>query len=67
MTTDRRVTAKELALSAIKSLPDDTDLDDIIDEIVVFHTLQERLDRADDEPTFTQEEVERQMAEWRDK
>jgi hypothetical protein len=67
MTTAKRATAKELALSAIKSLPDDADLDDIIEEIIVFHTLQERLERTDQEPTFTQEEVARQMAEWRDR
>ena len=60
------MTSKELALEALKGLPDDADIGEIIERILFLHTLQRRIERADSEPTFTQEEVERQMAEWRE-
>ncbi|MGH2586335.1 MAG: hypothetical protein ACRDJE_15585 [Dehalococcoidia bacterium] len=60
------MTTKQLVLKAIENLPDEADIDDVIERILFLHTLQERLDRADDEPTFTQEEIERQMAEWQE-
>ncbi len=65
MTTGERTTTKELALRAIKSLPDDADLNQIIEELVVFQMLQERLERIDAMPTYTHEEVKRRVAEWR--
>ncbi len=64
MTIEKQVTSKELALSAIEGLPDDADIDEIIEEIVVLHTLVERLERADSEPTYTLAEVEQMMAQW---
>jgi len=64
VTTEKQVSAKELALAAIQSLPDDADLNEIIEEIIVFKTLQERLERVDSEPTYTLGEVEEMMARW---
>jgi hypothetical protein len=64
MTTTERMTTKQIILQALKHVPDDADLDDALEQIVFVHTLQRRLERIDDEPTYTQEEVERQMAEW---
>ena len=64
MTTEKQVSAKELTLAAIQSLPDDADLNEIIEEIIVFKTLQERLERVDSEPTYTLGEVEEMMARW---
>jgi hypothetical protein len=65
MTTEERLSTKELALRAVQSLPDDAELGEILEEIVVFKTLQERLDRIDSTPTYTHEEVKRRMAAWR--
>lgn len=64
MTTDQHLTAKELTLQAIEHLPDDADIGEVIERILFLHILQKRLERADSEPTYSQEEVERQMAEW---
>ena len=65
MTTGECLPTKELALWAVQSLPDDAELEEIIEEIIVFKTLQERLDRIGSMPTYTHEEVKRRMAEWR--
>lgn len=65
MTIGRPVTSKELALRASEGLPDDADIDEIIEEIVVYRTLQERLDRIDSERLYALDEVKRRMAEWR--
>lgn len=65
MTTDKRLTTKELALKAIETLPDDATLDEIIEEVTVFTTVRERLDRIDSEPVHSHEDVKRRMAEWR--
>lgn len=65
MTIGRPVTSKELALRASEGLPDDADIDEIIEEIVVYRTLQERLDRIDSERLYALYEVKRRMAEWR--
>jgi hypothetical protein len=60
------MTAKELALQAIKHLPDDADIGEVIDRILFLHTLQRRLERADTEPTYTHDEVKRMFAEWQE-
>lgn len=65
MTIEKRVTSKELALRAIEGLPDDASMNEIVEEIIVFQTLQERLDRIDSEPLYTLDEVKRRTAEWR--
>ena len=58
------MTSKELVLEALKHLPDDADIGEVIERILFLHTLQRRIARADQEPTYTQEEIEREMAEW---
>jgi hypothetical protein len=58
------MTTKELVLQAIDTLPDDADGGEVIHQILFLRTPQRRLERIDDEPTYTQEEVEQQMAEW---
>ena len=66
MTTTKHLTTKEIILQALETLPEEADLDDALEHIVFVHTLQRRLERIDEEPTYTQEEVERQMREWRE-
>lgn len=58
------MTTKQLVLKALEDLPDDADMDELIDRLLFLHALQRRLDNADTEPTFTQDEVERRMAAW---
>lgn len=64
MTIEHQMTAKELARRAIDHLPDDADVGEVIDRILFLHVLQRRLERAESEPTYSIEEVEREMAEW---
>ncbi len=59
------MTTKQLVLKALEDLPDDADMDELIERLLFLHTLQRRLDLADSEPPFTQDEVERRMASWR--
>jgi hypothetical protein len=66
MATVERMTTRAIAFRAIEDLPDETELDELLHRIIFLHALQRRIERADDEPTFTQEEIERQMAEWHD-
>ena len=65
MTTQERLTTKQIILQALETLPDQADLDDALEHIVFVHTLQRRLDRIDEGPTYTHEEVKLMMAEWR--
>ena len=64
MTTTEHLTTKAIILKALETLADDAGLDDALEHIVFVHTLQRRLERIDDEPTYTLEEIEQEMAEW---
>jgi hypothetical protein len=64
MTTEQHLTAKELTRRALDHLPDDADVGEVIERILFLHVLQKRLARADSEPVYTQEEIEREIAEW---
>jgi hypothetical protein len=65
MTTAEQMTTKQIILQAIETLPDEAGLDDALEHIVFVHTLQRRLERLDEEPTYTLDEIEQEMAEWR--
>jgi hypothetical protein len=66
MTTTERMTTKAIILQAIETLPDEVDLDDALEHIVLVHTLTRRIEQADQGRLYTQEEVEQMMAEWQD-
>jgi hypothetical protein len=66
MTTKEQQSTKQIIRQATESLPEDVDLDDALEHIILVHTLIRRIERAGEEPTYTQEEVEQMMAEWQD-
>ncbi len=58
------VTTKELVLKAIADLPDDADIDDVIDRILFVHKVQRGIEDLEAGRTFTHAEVRQQMAKW---
>jgi hypothetical protein len=66
MTTTEQLTTRQIIAKALESLPEEADLDDALEHIVFVHTLLRRLERLDEQPTYTHEEVRRMMAEWRE-
>lgn len=65
MTTTEHLTTKQIIQQALETLPDEAELDDALEHIAFVHTLLRRLERIDEGPTYTHEEVKRMMAEWR--
>lgn len=60
-------TAKEEAKFLIEKLPDDCSLEDIQYHLYVVEKIQKGIERAENEGTMTQDEVERKFRKWTSK
>jgi hypothetical protein len=59
-------TAKQVALEIVGSLPDDCTLEDAAYRLYLRHLVEEAREDFREGRTFTQEEVEREAAQWRE-
>lgn len=57
-------TAKQEVQSLLKKLPDDCTIEDIQYHLYVIEKIQKGIDRAKDEGTISQEEVEKRFSKW---
>lgn len=57
-------TAKQEVQSLLKKLPDDCTIEDIQYHLYVIEKIQRGIDRAKDEGTISQEEVEKRFSKW---
>lgn len=64
MTTEEKLTTKELVRRALDHLPDDVTLPDVIDRLTYLHHIQLGLDDLDAGRTIPHEQVKQQMAKW---
>ena len=64
MTTDEKLTTKELVRRTLDNLPDDVTLPDVIDRLYYLYQIQLGLEDLDAGRTIPHEEVKRQMAKW---
>ena len=55
---------KQLAIEAIRKLPDDVTLLEIADEIAMLQSIEEGLKAADEGRVIPHEEVKRRMKQW---
>ena len=60
-------TAKEEVRSLIDKLPDDCTLEDIQYHLYVAEKIKRGIERAENEGTLTQDEVERKFTKWTSK
>ena len=60
-------TAKEEVRSLIDKLPDDCTLEDIQYHLYVAEKIKRGIERAENEGTLTQDEVERKFSKWTSK
>lgn len=58
------MTVKEVAIELIRQLPDDTTLDDIMEELFIRRSIEERLRELDEEGGLSHEEVKQRLAKW---
>jgi len=56
--------AKEEVKAILEKLPDDCSLEDVQYHIYVVEKINKGIDRANDEGTFAQDEVERKFSKW---
>ncbi len=64
MTTEERLTGKQLAMRALESLPDDATIEDAIDCLVVVYKVQAGLEEARQGMLIPHERVKKQFAQW---
>ncbi len=57
-------TAKQEVQSLLKKLPDDCTIEDIQYHLYAIEKIQRGIDRAKDEGTISQEEVEKRFSKW---
>lgn len=58
------MTAKDLVLQVLEQLPEDADLDDVIERLYFVRKLQQRLAGADTVATLTREEARQRLGQW---
>jgi hypothetical protein len=58
------LTVKQLVLQAVSELPDDADIDDVLDRILFVHKVQRGIEQLDAGQTHTIDEVRQRMAKW---
>ena len=56
--------AKQIALEIIRSLPDDCSLQDVTDRLYKRQLIEEARDDIRQGRVFTQEQIEREAAQW---
>ncbi len=57
-------TAKQEVQSLLKKLPDDCTIEDIQCHLYIIEKIERGIDRAKEEGTISQEEVEKQFSKW---
>ena len=57
-------TAKEEVISLLNKLPDKCTLEDVQYHLYVVEKIQKGIDRANNEGTLSQDEVERKFEKW---
>jgi predicted transcriptional regulator len=57
-------TSKQLAIQAIRKLPDDASLAQIAEEIAIVQAIEEGIKAADEGRLVSHEEVKRQVKQW---
>ena len=58
------MTNKQLAILAIRELPDDASLEDIAEEIAILDAIREGEKAADEGRVVSHDEVKRQVKQW---
>jgi predicted transcriptional regulator len=61
------MTAKELVIRTLKKLPDETSIEEILEEIEVLAAIQQGEDAADAGRVIPHEEVKNMVASWTSK
>lgn len=56
---------KQQVLRAIEELPDDVDIEDVLDRLYLLYKIQRGLRQAERGELISQEEVRQRMAKWR--
>jgi hypothetical protein len=57
-------TAKEEVKALLDKLPDDCSLEDVQYHLYVVEKIHRGIERAEEEGTLTQDEVERKLGKW---
>ena len=57
-------TAKDEVRALLDRLPDDCSLEDVQYHLYVIEKIRRGIERADEEGTISQEEVERKLKKW---
>ena len=55
---------KEKAIIAIRSLPDNASLKDVIERLYFLTKIEKGIEQADSEKTMTHAEVRKRVAKW---
>ncbi len=58
------MTQKQLVLEAIRELPDDAPMTEIVERVEFLAAIQKGLDQLDRGEGISHEEVKRQLASW---
>lgn len=58
------MTTKDLVLQVLEQLPEDAEIEDVIERLYFVRKLQQRLAQADTVEKITQAEAKQRMARW---
>lgn len=55
---------KEIMIEAIRKLPDDSSIEEIVEEVVVLAAIQRGVEEADAGRTISHDEVKKRIQKW---
>jgi hypothetical protein len=58
------MTTRDLVRQVLEQLPEDAELEDVIERLYFLHKLQQRLTQADTTLTLTHSDAEQRMQRW---
>ncbi len=58
------MTTKDLVLQVLEQLPDDAEIEDVIERLYFVRKLQQRLAETESVEKFTQDEAKQRMGRW---
>ncbi len=60
----RQMITKERLIKQISEFPDELEIDELIEKLLFISKVEERLDRSEKDETISEQELEKEMAEW---
>lgn len=61
---EMNMTTKDKVISGIKNLPDNSSIDDILDQIILIEKIEKGIDQSNRDEVVSDDELEKRLGKW---